>query len=247
MAETRFCQQWNLDKGTFVLWTSAKTKIHPRIVLAWIAVESGGEPQLRGHNYLQIKGEGDMGRDSRGFAVYSSPLEAAKRAALRINQEPGIRQSIGKGPERVMKAIAETWDDGPGVTRPGEIDGYFDRLKSKFYCIDKRQVKEGGFLGVMDPGGQTGAEDPAPNNALGTIGNTVKEIADTPLEWIEAGVAKFLDELWPVLLKTALAGTGLALIGYGIVKATGSGTAAEHVKSGANPAAAAAQAARKAS
>lgn len=237
MAETKYCQQWTTDRGTFALLVSQKTGIHPRIMLAWMAVESGGDPIApRGakHNYLMIKEPGFNGaRTSEGFAIYRTALGAARAAARRIQKEPGIRKALGKGPDVVMKAIARTWDDGPGVTTGPVPTGYYNRLKERFNCIDKEDVKVGGFLGVN-------VFESGPGDGAGAI-RAVGNVAGNLLPDIPGWVSGLLAGLWPVLLKTAVAGTGLALIGYGVSNLAKSGSAGEHVTKAAPVAAAVAQ------
>lgn len=250
MAE-RFCQQWDINKGTFVVDLMTRTGLHPRILLAWVAVESGGDPIApRGarYNYLQIKERGDLGQTREGFAIYSSPNVAAKAAARRIKNEPGILKSIGHGSDAVMRAIAKAWDDGPGVARGPVPQGYLNTFKAKFNCITHKSVVEGHFLGIRAGFGDEQLHDPNLTERLGRVTKKMKE--DGPIaaavqlgkEATGATVDKVFSSDWAedavkVLLTGALAGTGLALFGYGLVKAFGSTGAGETAKHVASPAA----------
>lgn len=261
----KYCQQWTLQRGTFAAWVSARSGVHPRIVLAWMAVESGGDPIApRGarHNYLQIKERGDAGQTAEGFAIYSTPLAAANAAVRRIKAEKNIGRAIGKGAPTVMHAIADTWDDGPGVTVGGTNQSYYNRLKAKFDCISKQDVIDGGFVGIRAGIGDEQLTDRELTERLGNVAESMKK--DGPLSAAgqlakeAAGAAGekaagsrladalggFADDLWPVLLKSAMAATGLALIGFGLVKATGAGAKAREAATKATPVAAGVASAR---
>lgn len=234
-----FCQQWSPDKGTFVAMTSTRSGIHPRIMLAWVAVETGGLRTAPGHNYLQIKGTGDRGSRG-GFAMYSSARKAAKAAAGRIRQEPGIGAAIGKGPMTLMKAIANAWNDGPGVTVGSVPQEYYSALVQKFQCIERDEVKKSGFLGIAI--GAKGEDDALLEwDELSDVGEAAQEGAERVRDAAFGWVGDLLEGVWPVLLKGALASTGLALIAYGVVKTTGSSGAGSHTKEAVGTSASVAQ------
>lgn len=56
-------------------------------------------------------------------------------------------------------------------------------------------------------------------------GNWASEINLNPMSLLAGALDGFAEKLWPVLLKTAVAGTGLALIGYGVKGLFGSSSA----------------------
>lgn len=245
MSEVYYCQQWSLAKGTFVLEVM-KVIPRPHMLLAWLAVESGNDakaPRGAEHNFLQIKGTGSKGRTSEGFARYRSAREAGRAARRRIKQEPGIMEARKKDRDTLFRAIANAWNDGPGVTVGTPPESYVAALHEKYNCIDSKKVVEGGFVGVQDPGG--GRTGGVAGKAMGATFELAEKLipgehsGDRPrLPGFDfAGLAGVL---WPVLLKTALAGTGLALIGYGI-KGLFSSKAATATKTVAPAAAGAAQ------
>ncbi len=233
MSRIAYCQQWSVEKGTFVLEVM-KVIPRPHMLLAWIAVESGGSALSPGgadFNFLQIKGRGSRGQTASGFAIYRDAREAGKAARRRIRNEPGIMRARTKDRDALFTAIANAWNDGPGVTVGAAPQSYVAALHEKYNCISSKDVVAGGFLGVRvtagggegtGPGAERiasivrGGAEEGPLGALSAAAGAAigagADLVGDKLGWSE----KLAQALWPVLLKLALAGTGLALITYGV-------------------------------
>lgn len=235
----KYCQQWTVEKGAFVATVWALTRLNLRVLLAWMARESGGEqnhPNGAAFNFLQIKGEDHYGGSVNGFKAYRNVYDAARDAANNIKARQVIANSAGKGPAAQMDAIARAWPHGPGQAAAKPQQPYRSVLQRRFDCIDPKEIRqEWENAGGYDKGLAIG-------NRLSDLGQP--GILDKVGAALDERTSALIDAAWPILLKTALAGTGLALIGYGIVKATGSGSAAETVKQVAPTAAGTARAAR---
>lgn len=222
----RYCQLWTKERTLFAWGVATRARIRPRVVLAWMAVESGGDPvapQGARFNFLQIKGTGSEGSTPGGFAIYGSVNEAVTATVARIRSEPGLKNTRGKSAEQVMRTIASTWDDGPGVSRwDGDEAGYLARLRKSYQCIPDGSVREL-------------AKEIAsyPDTVIGEVGDAGVDISD-PVDRVAHMISEALKgvmkEAWPLLLKGAVASFGLALVGYGVAQLAGSGRAAEHVK-----------------
>lgn len=238
MARVAFCQQWSLIKGTFAV-NVAPGRVNMRVLLAWMAVESGGSataPRGAKYNFLQIKETGKGGQTSEGFAIYSNVLEAAAAARKRIDQEPAILRARGRGPDAQMRAIARAWPRGPGQALGTPAESYLASLQEKFKCISPKSILEGGLLGVRDPGGFHEGRQGRVTDALA---GTIRTGAD-PLGALGGWVGDLIRGLGPVLLNFALSTTALALIGFGIWQLVKSSPAAEGAKQAASIAAGAA-------
>lgn len=224
MARVAYCQQWDVQKGTFVAHVM-RVLPRPHVILAWIAVESGGSalsPRGADFNFLQIKDKGSKGQTDEGFAIYANATEAAKAARRRIRNEPGIMRARKKSVDELLRAIANAWNDASGITVGKVPEGYYNALKEKYDCIKSEDIIAGGFLGIRAGFGDEGKVNvDTPDEVRAAL-----EFAKDPADKIGGWVGDLLEGLWPILLKTALAGTGLALIVYGVKGLFGS-TAAE--------------------
>jgi hypothetical protein len=230
----KFCQQWTSYKNTFAAMLWARTRLNLRVILAWMAVESGGagdRPNGARFNYLQIKGTGQAG-SSNGFKVYEDQFDAARDAIANIKARPEILRAVGRGPEAQLEAIARAWPRGPGQATRVPVHSYRQALEEKFNCISVDQIND--YFDLTNPElrkerqealarmSETFGREPRQSiedRITGALGNAVGALGENV-----AGA------LWPVLLKSSLAATGLALIGYGVVRLAGSGKPAEHVK-----------------
>jgi hypothetical protein len=230
----RFCQQWTPSKALFagLVWAGtfeAGAPLHPRILLAWMAKESGGATGEVYNNYLQIKGVGDRGSTSDGFAKYSSEMKAAAAAIHRIKQEEVILKQVGNGPENVMRAITRTWDDGPGVTVGKPNEKYLRDLKQKFDCIDRAEA-----VGMIEESEGQRYDAIIETLGLGGTGFSPADGMAAAIGYVGDAINNAVRGLWPLLLKGAGVSLGLGLIGLAVASLARSSTAGEHAKQAAS-------------
>lgn len=229
MAESKWSvrgQKWTFMKNQFLLMLWAKTRLNLRVLVAWMAVESGGsgnKPSGADFNFLQVKGTGQAGT-SNGFKKYRNVYDAARDAIANIKARPEIGASVGKGPIAQMRAISRAWARGAGnAAALDEVSGYYNKMLDAYHRVDEKALREGWQL---DDPERIQAQIAAGKSAADTYGRPPKPgIADQVTGAITGAFGNIAEALWPVLLKTALAGTGLALIGYGLKGLFGSSTA----------------------
>lgn len=219
-----FCQQWSPAKTEFAWALWARERINMRVLLAWMAVESGGARQAAsvGYNFLQVF-SGDQARR------FNTNHDAYRATVFAIRERPEILHARGRGPAAQMDAITRAWARGPGnaatvhelKNNPG-LKGYRQRLQDRFDCIDPTLIQ---FVFHVGTDEQKRSRDIA-NRATSEELNPVEKAG----QFISDAISGIADDIWPVLLKAALATTGLALIGYGVKQLVGSNSAAEHTQ-----------------
>lgn len=227
--ELRYGQQWTDAKARFA-WTIAQaTPINNRVILAWMAVESGGatdHPAGARYNYLQLMGEGGE------LMSFPSPLVAAVATLNAIRARDSIIRSArgAKSVPAQMKAIAQTWRWGSD--NPQTIEGnpkareYLANLRQKAAAISDEELREFNLRRRASRGLEAVAGLDVSHD-LTAAANLPAYAADKAAEIATKWVRDLLEGAWPVLLQAALATTGLALMGYGLKKMAGAG-AAEH-------------------